>query len=235
MIKEQGNLTSLKVPPLLAKGYDPNKVKSWVPELQAVPGAARDLGRGLEQDLQLSAVSSHRYARWRHVRVARRPRVCARSSPVGRPAVDGISFHVPTGEIVVLLGPSGCGKTTTLRCVAGLEHATAGRISIGGRLVSAPADGVQVPPRQRNIGMVFQSYAVWPHMTVWQNVAYPLRHRGEFARRDRPQGRRHRSNSSACRNSPSGRWSRSPAGRCSGSRWRAASSISRSFCCSTSR
>ncbi len=95
----------------------------------------------------------------------------------GRPAVDGISFHVPSGEIVVLLGPSGCGKTTTLRCVAGLEHATSGHISIGGRLVSAPAEGVQVPARQRNIGMVFQSYAVWPHMTVRQNVAYPLHHR----------------------------------------------------------
>ena len=96
----------------------------------------------------------------------------------GRPAVDGVSFHVPAGEIVVLLGPSGCGKTTTLRCVAGLEHATGGRISIGGRVVSAPEDGVMVPPRLRNIGMVFQSYAVWPHMTVKQNVAYPLRHRG---------------------------------------------------------
>src|SRR5262250_1277879 len=99
--------------------------------------------------------------------------------PAGRPAVDGVSLHVPAGEIVVLLGPSGCGKTTTLRCVAGLEHATAGSISIGGRLMSAPAGGVQVPARLRNIGMVFQSYAVWPHMTVQQNVAYPLRHRGE--------------------------------------------------------
>src|SRR6266480_3541285 len=95
----------------------------------------------------------------------------------GRPAVDGLSFHVPAGEIVVLLGPSGCGKTTTLRCIAGLEHASAGRISIGGRIVSAPANGVQVSARLRNIGMVFQSYAVWPHMTVKQNVAYPLRHR----------------------------------------------------------
>jgi iron(III) transport system ATP-binding protein len=95
----------------------------------------------------------------------------------GRPALDGISFYVPSGEIVVLLGPSGCGKTTTLRCVAGLEHPTAGRMSIGGRLVSAPAEGVQLPARLRNIGMVFQSYAVWPHMTVEQNVAYPLRHR----------------------------------------------------------
>src|SRR5256886_15727017 len=95
----------------------------------------------------------------------------------GQPAVDGVSFHVPAGEIVVLLGPSGCGKTTTLRCVAGLEHPTAGRISIAGRLVSAPAEGVKVPPRLRNIGMVFQSYAVWPHMTVKQNVVYPLKHR----------------------------------------------------------
>ena len=97
---------------------------------------------------------------------------------IGKPAVDGVSFHVPAGEIVVLLGPSGCGKTTTLRCVAGLEHPTAGRISIGGRVVSAPTEGIMVPPRLRNIGMVFQSYAVWPHMTVKQNVVYPLRHRG---------------------------------------------------------
>src|SRR6266852_4763914 len=105
----------------------------------------------------------------------------------GRPAVDGVSFYVPSGEIVVLLGPSGCGKTTTLRCVAGLEHASVGTIRIGGAIVSASKDGVLVPPRLRNIGMVFQSYAVWPHMTVWQNVAYPLRHRADTSRaaRDR--------------------------------------------------
>jgi iron(III) transport system ATP-binding protein len=96
---------------------------------------------------------------------------------VGKPAVDDVSFDVPAGEIVVLLGPSGCGKTTTLRCVAGLEHPTAGSISIGGRVVSAPERGVLVSPRDRDIGMVFQSYAVWPHMTVRQNVAYPLKHR----------------------------------------------------------
>src|SRR5665213_751850 len=96
---------------------------------------------------------------------------------IGRPAVDGVSFRVEAAEIVVLLGPSGCGKTTTLRCVAGLEHATGGAISIGGNLVSAPERGVMVQPRYRNIGMVFQSYAVWPHMTVEQNVAYPLKHR----------------------------------------------------------
>ena len=95
----------------------------------------------------------------------------------GRPAVDDVSFRVAAGEIVVLLGPSGCGKTTTLRCVAGLEHPTAGEISIGGAVVSAPERGLLLPPRLRNIGMVFQSYAVWPHMTVRQNVSYPLRHR----------------------------------------------------------
>ncbi len=96
---------------------------------------------------------------------------------VGRPAVDGVSFAVPPGEIVVLLGPSGCGKTTTLRCVAGLEHPTSGTISIAGRVVSSPAQGILLPPRLRDIGMVFQSYAVWPHMTVRQNVVYPLKHR----------------------------------------------------------
>jgi iron(III) transport system ATP-binding protein len=96
---------------------------------------------------------------------------------IGRPAVDGVSFGVPAGEIVVLLGPSGCGKTTTLRCVAGLEHPTDGEISIAGRVVSAPARGILVPPRARDLGMVFQSYAVWPHMTVRQNVVYPLKQR----------------------------------------------------------
>src|SRR6476619_1981234 len=96
---------------------------------------------------------------------------------VGRPAVDDVSFRVAAGEIVVLLGPSGCGKTTTLRCIAGLEDPTSGEILIGGVTVSAPEQGILVPPRLRNIGMVFQSYAVWPHMTVRQNVSYPLRHR----------------------------------------------------------
>jgi iron(III) transport system ATP-binding protein len=96
---------------------------------------------------------------------------------IGRAAVDDVSFRIAAGEIVVLLGPSGCGKTTTLRCIAGLEHPTGGTISIGGDQVSAPEQGVSVPPRLRNIGMVFQSYAVWPHMTVKQNVAFPLRQR----------------------------------------------------------
>src|SRR5262249_19344085 len=96
---------------------------------------------------------------------------------IGRPAIDDVSFRASAGEIVVLLGPSGCGKTTTLRCVAGLETPTSGEIAIGREAVSAPARGILVPPRLRNVGMVFQSYAVWPHMTVRQNVTYPLRQR----------------------------------------------------------
>src|SRR4029078_10044690 len=96
---------------------------------------------------------------------------------IGRPAIDGVSFGVPAGEIVVLLGPSGCGKTTTLRCVAGLEHPTSGEISIAGKVVSSPERGVLVPPRLRDLGMVFQSYAVWPHMTGRKNVVYLLKHR----------------------------------------------------------
>jgi iron(III) transport system ATP-binding protein len=97
--------------------------------------------------------------------------------PGARPAVDNVSFHVPAGEIVVLLGPSGCGKTTTLRMVAGLERPTAGVISIGGRVVARAETGELVSAQHREVGMVFQSYAVWPHMTVQENVAYPLRHR----------------------------------------------------------
>jgi iron(III) transport system ATP-binding protein len=92
------------------------------------------------------------------------------------PAVKGISFVAAPGEFVSLLGPSGCGKTTTLRCIAGLEQITDGRIVIGGRTVSDA--GRFEPPERRGIGMVFQSYALWPHMTALDNVAYPLRRRG---------------------------------------------------------
>ncbi len=88
-------------------------------------------------------------------------------------AVDGVSFNVADGEFVSLLGPSGCGKTTTLRCIAGLESATRGEIRIGRDIVAR--DGREVPPEKRGVNMVFQSYAVWPHMTVFDNVAYGLR------------------------------------------------------------
>jgi iron(III) transport system ATP-binding protein len=94
-------------------------------------------------------------------------------------AVHDVSFEIQPGLFYTLLGPSGCGKTTTLRCVAGLERPDAGRISIDGQLVNDPAARVFVPPHQRFIGMVFQSYAIWPHMDVFGNVAYPLRHAKE--------------------------------------------------------
>jgi iron(III) transport system ATP-binding protein len=96
-------------------------------------------------------------------------------------AVDGVSLAVADGRLLTLLGPSGCGKTTTLRMIAGLEHNDSGRITIGDRLVSDPVAGVFVAPERREIGMVFQSYAIWPHMTVFANVAYPLQVRGRPA------------------------------------------------------
>ncbi len=90
-------------------------------------------------------------------------------------AVDGISLKVETGKLITLLGPSGCGKTTTLRCLAGLERPQVGRIVIGKRTVFDSAKRIFVPASDRGIGMVFQSYAIWPHMTVFENVAFPLR------------------------------------------------------------
>jgi ABC-type Fe3+/spermidine/putrescine transport system ATPase subunit len=89
-------------------------------------------------------------------------------------AVDDVSLEVPEGQFVTLLGPSGCGKTTTLRMIAGLERPTGGAISIDGSDVFSAEKGRFVPAHARPIGMVFQSYAIWPHMTVLDNVAYPL-------------------------------------------------------------
>jgi ABC-type Fe3+/spermidine/putrescine transport system ATPase subunit len=93
----------------------------------------------------------------------------------GVPAVNGISFQVRAGEFVSLLGPSGCGKTTTLRCIAGFEDPDGGRILLDGEVLVDAAEGQFTRPNKRHFGMVFQSYAVWPHMTVFENVAYPLR------------------------------------------------------------
>jgi len=93
-------------------------------------------------------------------------------------AVAGISFEIKAGEMATLLGPSGCGKTTTLRCLAGLERPERGRIIIGARTMVDTAADVFVPPQRRDLGMVFQSYAIWPHMNVLDNVAYALEGRG---------------------------------------------------------
>jgi iron(III) transport system ATP-binding protein len=99
-------------------------------------------------------------------------------------AVNGISFRAEPGEFISLLGPSGCGKTTTLRCIAGFEQPSRGRITLDGKVLADPERGIFVPPNKRQFGMVFQSYAVWPHMTVFENVAYPLRVKARLSRSD---------------------------------------------------
>jgi iron(III) transport system ATP-binding protein len=89
-------------------------------------------------------------------------------------AAQDVSFTVEEGRLFTLLGPSGCGKTTTLRSIAGLERPRAGEISVNGRVVFSSSKGVFVAPNRRGFGMVFQSYAIWPHMTVFENAAFPL-------------------------------------------------------------
>ncbi|MBP1154062.1 MULTISPECIES: ABC transporter ATP-binding protein [unclassified Paenibacillus] len=92
-------------------------------------------------------------------------------------AVNELSLNVRKGEIFTLLGPSGCGKTTTLRQIAGLEQPDSGKIYFRDKVLVSPLDNIYVPPHKRQMGMVFQSYAIWPHLTVFETVAYPLRAR----------------------------------------------------------
>ena len=94
-------------------------------------------------------------------------------------ALDSVSLDIDTGEFVVLLGPSGCGKTTLLRCIAGLEEPDRGEIIIDGKLVFSSEKGIYVPPERRDLSMVFQSYALWPHLNVLDNVVYPIRNVGK--------------------------------------------------------
>src|SRR5574337_200451 len=93
-------------------------------------------------------------------------------------ALSDVSLTIPANQIFTLLGPSGCGKTTLLRCIVGLEVPDAGEIAIGDEVVFSRARSIFVPPERRGLNMVFQSYAIWPHMTVFDNVAYPLQVRG---------------------------------------------------------
>jgi len=89
-------------------------------------------------------------------------------------AVDNVSLTIEPGAFLTLLGPSGCGKTTLLRCVAGLEDPQGGEIYIGDKLVFSYDEGIALPPAQRDLGLVFQNYALWPHMTVYKNMAFAL-------------------------------------------------------------
>jgi iron(III) transport system ATP-binding protein len=93
-------------------------------------------------------------------------------------AVADVSFDIGKGQMLTLLGPSGCGKTSTLRCIAGLERADSGTIVVDGATIFDSASDLFVPPNRRGMGMVFQSYAIWPHMTVFENVAYALQGKG---------------------------------------------------------
>jgi iron(III) transport system ATP-binding protein len=102
-------------------------------------------------------------------------KIFADGDNAGVRAVNDISFNVEEGRFYTLLGPSGCGKTTTLRCIAGLEKANEGEILVARKKVFSASDRTFVPAYRRPIGMVFQSYAIWPHMTVFENVAFPLR------------------------------------------------------------
>src|SRR5512138_2473222 len=100
-------------------------------------------------------------------------------------AAQEVAFEVPQGKFFTLLGPSGCGKTTTLRSIAGLERPRLGEISVDEEVVYSSVRRVFVPPNQRGLGMVFQSYAIWPHMTVFENAAFPLRvGRKKYSRRE---------------------------------------------------
>jgi ABC-type Fe3+/spermidine/putrescine transport system ATPase subunit len=93
----------------------------------------------------------------------------------GAAALAGVNLEAPAGRLTAVLGPSGCGKTTLLRVIAGLETPDSGDVEIDGECLNSPTRGVFVPAAQRNMGMVFQSYALWPHLTVFENIAFPLR------------------------------------------------------------
>ena len=141
--------------------------------------------------------------------------------PDGTRAVSGMSLEIDDGEFMVLVGPSGCGKTTALRMVAGLEEISEGVIRIGDRVVN------DVPPRNRDIAMVFQSYALYPHLTVYDNIAFGLKLRKMPKAGDRPARQGRGARRSGSRTSSSASRARSPAGSGSGSRWAARSSASR--------
>ena len=89
--------------------------------------------------------------------------------------VDGLNLSIPDNAFITLLGPSGCGKTTTLRMIAGLETPTEGKITIGGVTVFDSEKGINIPANERKVGFLFQNYALWPNMTVYQNISFGLK------------------------------------------------------------
>lgn len=106
-------------------------------------------------------------------------------------AVDNLSFEIAPKQLKSLLGPSGCGKTTTLRCIAGFEQPDSGRISIDEEVLTDVENNIHVPPQERELGMVFQSYAIWPHMSVKENVQFPLKHKAGVSKKTEREQRIH--------------------------------------------
>ena len=143
-------------------------------------------------------------------------------------AVDGISLEIPRGSFFALLGPSGCGKTTTLRMIGGFEEPTEGSIFLG------DTDVVGLPPYKRDVNTVFQSYALFPHMSIFDNVAFGLERRG-VAKKERAAACSRCSASSTSRGGRTATRGSSPAGSSSGSRWLAPSSTAPACFSSTSR
>ena len=133
--------------------------------------------------------------------------------------VDDVSLTIEHGRLVCLLGPSGCGKTTTLRLIAGFVEPSAGEIRVGDQLVSSPAR--TVPPERRNMSMIFQSYALWPHMTVAENVAYGLELRKIDRETHQAQARRDPRHHASAARSPTAIRASSRAASSSASRSRA--------------
>ncbi len=156
-------------------------------------------------------------------------RACARSFGDGTVAVKDVSLQIDSGEFVVFVGPSGCGKSTLLRMIAGLERISDGEVRIDGRVIN------DMPPRERDVAMVFQNYALYPHMSVRENIGFALEQRRIVARGDRPAGQRGRAHP---RSQPAARIagpSSFPAASANAWRWAALSCVIRRRSCSTSR
>ena len=195
------------------------------------PGAARSMAGSVRSPSRDARNLDSRPPRARH----RPPRRCCALTNVehrygAAPTFADLDLSLASGEICCLLGPSGCGKTTALRCIGGFERIAAGRIAIDGAVVS-DAGGTHLPPERRRIGMVFQDFALFPHLDVARNVAFGIADRGRRPRRAPPSC----SPRSASSGPASAGRTSSPAGSSSASRSPARSPRRRACSCSTSR
>ena len=239
MIKEFGNLTSLKVAPVYPEGFDPKVVKVWFPKFDEYVKLHAAWVDGMGQDLRSPAVSVAFIRAFDIMTATLDVTDLRKQFAIGRPAIDGVSFAVPAGEIVVLLGPSGCGKTTTLRCVAGLEHPTSGEITHRrprGVVARARHSGAAAAARPRHGVSVLRGMAAHDRAAERGLSAEAPQDR---ARRGRPQGRRGAGAGRAdgiCRPAGGGAVGRPDAARRAGAQHRlpAAAAAARRAACRTS-